>query len=1066
MKYLKIILCLLTYITIFSFGSISQDVLLQEYNVENGLPSPIVNCIIQDHNAYLWIGTSNGIAKYNGSNFELYDQRNGLAEQNISTLYEDQQSNIWVGHLNGALSKITNEEITVIDYQDETINSKITKIQEDSIGNIWFSTLNNGLFFFNAQKKDTIISPFLPSIEPEISNFINDFVFTENQNLICATQDGLFYITKIYDLKNTSIIKLSNLNSNLKNNNITSIAKKSGNEFLIGSKEGIYSYKTSKNTELIPLFENENKTILNNNILIIDNEDIIWGNNVNEVFKSDGLKYNNIKTLNISSSRSLNTIFSDKENNIWLGTNNGLYKYCDKEFTFFERDVIRSNSINTLLIESSNLWLGTDEGIVKFKIEDHKLSNEKPVNFFNEHNISFLYQDSKKNIWIAVENETSIFRYDLPGKKMNTFTKNDGFYFNNCNSITEDVNQNIWFTSAKDTGIIFYNYPKRKRSRNKKLNKGIFKYKIDNIDFPADNYSYTYKDKLKRIWLVAYNSGLMLWDNNEIIYFEKNNEISKHNISAIYQDYQENIWIATLNNGIYKYNGVFFKNISFNKGLITKQVFSLITDNYDNVWITTNCGLHKFDQYTETFINFLDQEKFNYSHNTSMALYSDQFIWLTGNDLITQINPDLSLQNDEPPITIIENIFIFNKTFNYLDYSESINTESDLPENLKLPFEINHVSFEFTGIKYHSQNIIKYQYKLENLNSDWQNANSHSIQFTNLLPGKYTFMVRGSDQIDIWSEPAILKFKIKAPVYRQIWFYVIIVLAFSLLVYIIILLRVRYFKRVNIKLKENYADRTKQLSSAYTNIESNIKYAKNIQNAILRNEFDLSKIFPQSFVYSKPKESTGGDFFWFSRKSRKIYIAVGDCIGHGVQGAFMSLIGHNLLNQTINEIDSFDPPFILEEISRNFNRAIKNTQLEVEENNDMDIAFCKIDKDRNEIVFSGANSEVYFIHENKLTELKGNHRAIGQDGEIITHFSRIKIKYKPGDVIYMFSNGFADQFGGPENKRFRTTRLKNLLVNLHDLPIEEQKKQIIEAFENWKGKAEQIDDVLILGIRL
>lgn len=1060
----------LLFFPVFLIGSftnsVSQNILLQSYSVENGLPSPNVNCIYQDHNAYLWIGTSNGIAKYNGSSFELIDQRNGLAEQNITAIYEDQYNNIWIGHLNGALSKISNSEISVINLNDGADYSKITNIQEDSIGNIWFSTLENGLFFFNAQKKDTIITRFSPSVEPKISNFINDFEFTENQNLICATRDGLFYISKIYDENNTGIVRLTGDNSNLKNNSISSIAKKSGNEFIIGTKKGLYSYKTANNTDLIPLFKNEGKTILNNSILIIDNEGIIWGNNGYEVFSYDGLKYKHIRTLNINSNNPLNTIFSDNENNIWFGTNNGLYKYCNKEFTFFERETLKNIEINSLLIESNNLWLGTDGGIIKYKIENHILSNEKPAKFLDKHNISFLYHDSRQNIWITVKNETNVYRYDLRGKKMNTFTKNDGFYFYNCNSIVEDEKQNIWFTSANDTGIIFYNYPKTKRTRNKKINKGTFKYKIDNIDFPADSYSYTYKDKSDRIWLVAYNSGLMLWNGNEIKYFEKNNEISKHNVSAIYHDYQDNIWIATLKNGIYKYNGVFFKNISLNKGLITKQVFSLITDNYDNVWITTNCGLHKYDQYAETFINFLGKEKFNYSYNSSMALYSDGFIWLTGNDLITQINPDLSLRNDEPPSTIIENVLIFNKSFNLLDYSESINSANGLPENLKLPFEINHLSFEFAGIKYHTQNIIKYQYKLENLNDEWQNANNQSIQFTNLLPGKYTFKVRSSDHVDIWSKPAILKFRIKAPVYRQIWFYIIIVLAFSLLIYVIILLRVRFFKRVNIKLKENYADRTKQLSSAYTNIESNIKYAKNIQNAILRNEFDLSKIFPQSFVYSKPKESIGGDFFWFSRKSRKIFIAVGDCIGHGVQGAFTSLIGHNLLNQTINEIDSFDPPFILEEISRNFNRAIKNTQLVVEENNDMDIAFCRIDRDRNEIVFSGANSEVYFIHENKLTELKGNRRAIGQDNEVITHFSRIKIKYVSGDVIYMFTNGFADQFGGPENKRFRTTRLKNLLVNIHDLAIEEQKKQITEAFKNWKGKTEQIDDVLILGIRL
>jgi serine phosphatase RsbU (regulator of sigma subunit) len=327
-------------------------------------------------------------------------------------------------------------------------------------------------------------------------------------------------------------------------------------------------------------------------------------------------------------------------------------------------------------------------------------------------------------------------------------------------------------------------------------------------------------------------------------------------------------------------------------------------------------------------------------------------------------------------------------------------------------------------------------------------------------------MVQSSDYDDNWSKPVSISFQIKAPIYKQIWFYILSLLTFSLIIYIIILLRTNYFKKVNVLLKESYVDRSKLLSNAYSNIESNIKYAKNIQNAVLRTEEDLLKIFHNSFVFSKPKESIGGDFFWYSRKSRNFFVVVADCVGHGVPGAFMSLIGHNLLNQTINEIDSFDPPYILEEVSKNFAKAIRNTELDVEQNNDMDIAFCRIDKDRKELVFSGANSTAYFIHENKLTELKGNKRAIGQDNEIITQFSRTKLKYEQGDLLYLFTNGFADQFGGPDNKRYKTTRLKNLIINIHELSIDEQKVRIIEAFESWKGKAEQIDDVLLLGIRL
>ena len=432
-----------------------------------------------------------------------------------------------------------------------------------------------------------------------------------------------------------------------------------------------------------------------------------------------------------------------------------------------------------------------------------------------------------------------------------------------------------------------------------------------------------------------------------------------------------------------------------------------------------------------------------------------------------KVNPDNSSQQNIIPNALIEEVHINNELFNYLNFCEEIDNNTFLPKKLKLSAEINHISFKITSILFADPENVKFKYKLESFEKEWQPITTNKlITYTNLTAGKYTFKLQSSYLNNEWSNINELNFQIRAPLYKQFWFYIIIVLAFALLIYLFIVLRIKYFKKINLLLKENYADRSKLLSSAYSNIESNIKYAKNIQNAILRNEEDLAKIFPDSFVFARPKESIGGDFFWYSRKSRKLFVAVADCIGHGVPGAFMSLIGHNLLNQTINEIDSFDPPYILEEVSRNFERAIKNTQLDIEINNDMDIAFCRIDKDRKEIIFSGANSTLYFMHDNKLTELKGNKRAIGENNEVITHFSGSKMKFQAGDIIYMFSNGFADQFGGPENKRFRTTRLKNLLVNVHDLAMNEQQKQIIEAFEKWKGNSEQIDDVLLLGIRL
>ncbi len=1068
MKQFKILSLHCTIFLLLASGiSFTQDLFLQNLNVDNGLPSPDIKCLLQDQSGYLWIATSNGLARYNGFEFKIIDQRDGIANQEINTIFRDHDYNLWIGHVSGAISKITNNEISVCLNSDKVNNKKITKFQQDSIGNIWFSTFGRGLFYFNPAKKESIFNTFSFNDENENSKYINDFRITDNHKLIIVSNNGLYLITDIFTKDDAECISFTTQNSALKNDTLTSIIKKSKNEYILGSLNGLYLLKLGNKVKISLLKKSKNKEdpfIIKS--LTIDNDEIIWGNSHKDIFSFDGTKYTFYKPFNKYINIILNTLFIDSENNLWFGTSKGLFKYLNKEFLFFTRPEFKNIKARHLLTDNANtIWIGTNKGILK--LNENDILNDKPEVLLANKEISFLYQDSRNNIWIGIKNKAQLYLYERVRGKLISYNQKDGYNFNGCSSIIEDQNNNIWFTSIKDTGIVFYNYPKIRYRRNR-IYKGSFKNTLPNLNIPKDEYSITFKDKQNQIWIVAKHSGLMLWNGKEIHYFEKNREISNQGINSIVSDHQDNVWIATAKNGLYKYNGVFFKNIGLSEGLGTKNVLSLASDNYDNIWLTTKNGLHKYDQYSGIFVHYNSQDYFHYSEtNSAITINQNGLIWLFSQNGLTQINPDISVQDDSYPQNIIERILLFNKAFNYSDYSEKVDSKTGLPEKLKLPFNINHISFEFTAIKFNKLRDIEFQYKLNNFDKEWYQAKTNRVvQYTNLQPGNYSFQLRSSDKAGIWSEPLDFRFKIKAPVYKQIWFYIIILLSFSLVIYIIILFRVRYFKRINIKLKENYADRTKQLSSAYSNIESNIKYAKNIQNAILRNETDLSKIFPQSFVFSKPKESTGGDFFWYSRKSRKIYIAVGDCIGHGVQGAFMSLIGHNLLNQTINEIDSFDPPFILEEVSRSFNRAIKNTKLEVEENNDMDISFCRIDKDRSEIIFSAANSSAYFIQDNKLTELKGNRRAIGQDNEVITQFSRTKMKYKAGDVLFMFTNGFADQFGGPENKRFRSTRLKNLLVNIHDLPIEQQKDQITKAFENWKEKSEQIDDILILGIRL
>ncbi|NOZ48189.1 MAG: SpoIIE family protein phosphatase, partial [Chlorobi bacterium] len=928
---------------------------------------------------------------------------------------------------------------------------------------MWIATYGDGLYSFNPFATDTIANKYSFDKINTKSNEINDIYLTNNEHILVATNSGLLLLSDIYFPDKFSYKRVPKSKKSIIPNIFYSITPHSETGYLIASKNGLYILKSTDKLILNKLASSKSLPYFH---ILNDNAENFWGNTNTSLLKMNelGIDYYN----NPVFTTGINTIINDFENNIWIGTNNGLIENSLKEFQFYPSNELQKLTIRSIVVNKDNsVWLGTSTGLIKWKINT-ELTKE---NYIIPHlSISKLYKDSKQNLWVGLQNINSLYRIEHKTNKIISFNKKDGYYFNNLSSFCEDANHNIWMTSANDTGITFYSYlkkPYRKR-RTKKIITGTFKYLIKNLQLPTDNFNSLYKDAYQNIWIGTKNSGLLMWNDKELQYFENNQEISNEIIKAIASDSQNNIWIATEKNGIYKYNGVFFKNISLNEGLLTKNILTIEIDNFDNIWIITKSGLQKYDQYANKFFNYTDNYYFNFQNATNASYKNkDDDIWLNSTNGLIKINPQLSIPSTAAPKCFIENILLYNKAFNYLNFSDYINEETKLPDYLIFPSEINYISFQFTGIKFSNQNELVFKYKLENFDTSWQKSiDSRIATYTNLLPGNYKFLVKCYDSSGKESNIAIQKFKIEAPLYRQIWFYILLLLAVAGTIYLIILLRVRYFKRVNVILKENYADRSKLLSSAYSNIESNIKYAKNVQNAILRNESDLAKIFTNSFVFSKPKESIGGDFFWYSRKSRKIFIAVADCIGHSVPGAFMSLIGHNLLNQTLNEIDSFDPPFILEEVSRNFERSIKNTQLEIEQNNDMDIAFCRIDRDRKEIIFSGANSTAYFIQDNKLNELKGNKRAIGQDNEIITQFSRVKIKFKQGDVLYMFTNGFADQFGGPDNKRYKSTRLKNLLVNVHDLPIIEQKKQIIEAFENWKGNNEQIDDVLIIGIRL
>jgi serine phosphatase RsbU (regulator of sigma subunit) len=250
------------------------------------------------------------------------------------------------------------------------------------------------------------------------------------------------------------------------------------------------------------------------------------------------------------------------------------------------------------------------------------------------------------------------------------------------------------------------------------------------------------------------------------------------------------------------------------------------------------------------------------------------------------------------------------------------------------------------------------------------------------------------------------------------------------------------------------------------NIEDSLKYAQRIQMAMFTTPREMGLLFPDSFIYQRPKDIVSGDFYWARRVNGKVLFSVADCTGHGVPGAFMSLIGLEFFRQIVVEKEILQPASILNEMNRYFDIVFGNLE-ELSLKDGIDLAFCAYDFRNHTLEYAGAFNPIYILRNHEIIEVKGDRIIVGPDyGVNRGSFTNTVIPLEREDLIYMFSDGYPDQFGGPEGKKFKYRRFRHLLMSIHQLPMQEQKRRLEENINEWMGvNHDQIDDQLVIGIR-
>lgn len=389
--------------------------------------------------------------------------------------------------------------------------------------------------------------------------------------------------------------------------------------------------------------------------------------------------------------------------------------------------------------------------------------------------------------------------------------------------------------------------------------------------------------------------------------------------------------------------------------------------------------------------------------------------------------------------------------------SLEISQEFDYPENIANAAQLLYKAYEKMG------NGIKAleMYKLYITNRDRIN-NEESQQATAHQQARYQYEKQKA------LDDALHAHAIAIEEEKQVKQKIAIVSAIIGLVLVVVFL-IFVFNRLRITRQQKHIIEAQKrivenahelLEHRNSEIMDSINYARRIQNAILPPQKLITQLLPDSFILYRPKDIVAGDFYWLEQKNDKILFAVADCTGHGVPGAMVSVVCNNGLNRSVREHNLTTPGKILEKTREIVIQEFEKSEDEVKDG--MDISLCTFSGST--LQWAGANNPLWVVRENKLIEYKADKQPIGKYSEN-KHFTTHEIELQKGDALYMFSDGYYDQFGGPKGKKFKSSQMKELLLEINSESMTDQKRIIVARFENWKGDLEQIDDICIWGVR-
>ncbi len=772
------ILKLITFIIVFHSYLLGQSYHFEKYSVEEGLHQSQVYVTYQDSKGYLWIGTNGGgVSRYDGKQFVKFDIKNGLSSNIVFSVVEDSKGNLYFGTDKG-LSQYNGKNFITYNEKKGLNGNSINSLIEDNDGRIWIGT-NVGLSVLDGENIINYSSK---------NGFVDKTVWelkTDNHGNIWIIVNG----GNLYSYNNDEFSNLSKEIPGLDKIKIYSIEIDKNNLIWFGTNKGLVQYNGLR----VNILNNPQDEI---NYIVKDDFDNIWlGTWSNGVYKYDGKSFSHFNTTNGLSSNNIMSINIDRESNIWIGTDGrGVLKYSHSSFiTYVDEKRFGDQSIWGIEEDiNDNILLGSYGGGMTVMNKTGKKSYTKKDGLISNLVLSLLTA-TNGDIWIGTED--GISRFD--GNKFENISKiNNTDDIDNIYKIIEDSNNNIWFTKW-GLGVIKYD------------GKDFMIYNKNN-GLNSNYVNTVVEDSAGIIWFGT-EEGLSTLEDGELVNYPSDQFDLRTVILSLVVDKNGDLWFGTSGEGIYKLNNTNGKNkfiidsFTSDNGLSDDEILSLIFDNDGNLWCGTNRGINKIviDRYNESgekkIVSYKNEEGFSGIECNHNSAYKDSEgnLWFGTIKGVIEFDPrNVDKKNKVAPLTHITGIKMLSEEFDWTEYSDGYSNSTGLPENLSLPYYLNHLTFDFIGISLKIPEKVQYKFILEGFDKDWPKPiYNNSVSYTNLPPGEYVFKVQASNSDGLWNEDATsFSFNILPPFWQTWWFSAIVILLLISIVYLIIKLRVRFFE--------------------------------------------------------------------------------------------------------------------------------------------------------------------------------------------------------------------------------------------------------------------------------